>query len=102
VLGLARAAAAAGDTEAARRRYRELLTNFDQADADLPVLMEARAALERPATPTSVFPFRATVLVSVAIVCLAGATLLFRAKKRGPVSRASQKTAATRRRSKRT
>jgi tetratricopeptide (TPR) repeat protein len=102
VLGLARSAAAAGDMDAAGRRYRELLTNFDQADVDIPALREARAALERPATPTSVFPFRAAVLVSVTIVCLAGATLLFRAKKRGPVSRAPQKTAATRRRSKRT
>jgi tetratricopeptide (TPR) repeat protein len=98
VLGLARSAAAVGDMDAAGRHYRELLTNFDQADAEVPVLRDARAALERPATPTFVFPFRAALLVSVTIVCLAGFALLFRAKKRGPVSRAPQKTAVKRRR----
>ena len=44
VLGLARAAAAAGDAGAARRHYTALLANFDEADADLPLLREARAA----------------------------------------------------------
>jgi tetratricopeptide (TPR) repeat protein len=46
VLGLARAAAAAEQPGAAWRHYGELLANFDHADADLPVLREARAALE--------------------------------------------------------
>ncbi len=46
VLGLARAAIAVGDTEAARAQYRVLVANYDQADADLPELKEARAALE--------------------------------------------------------
>jgi tetratricopeptide (TPR) repeat protein len=46
VLGLARAAAAAEQPGAARRHYGELLANFDHADADLPVLREARAALD--------------------------------------------------------
>jgi tetratricopeptide (TPR) repeat protein len=102
VLGLARSTAAAGDTEAGRRHYRELLTSFDQADADLPVLREARAALERSAMPTSTsFPFRAAALISVTIVGLAGAALLLRAKKRGPVSRAPKKTPVKRRREKR-
>ena len=45
VLGLARAAAAAGQTDASHRRYTELLANFDGADTDLPALREARAAL---------------------------------------------------------
>jgi tetratricopeptide (TPR) repeat protein len=51
VLGLARAATALGDAGEAGRRYRELLANFDGADADLPELAEARSALaqlERP------------------------------------------------------
>src|SRR5262249_39826215 len=42
VLGLARAHQAAGDAEAARTRYRELLANYDEADRDLPELAEAR------------------------------------------------------------
>jgi len=44
VLGLARAASASGDAAAARERYRELLANYDRADADLPELAEAKAA----------------------------------------------------------
>jgi tetratricopeptide (TPR) repeat protein len=47
VLGAARAAAALGDSEAARRHYRELLANYDKADADLPELEEARRAVGR-------------------------------------------------------
>lgn len=46
VLGLARTAAALGDVESARAQYRGLLTNYNQADADLPELKEARLALE--------------------------------------------------------
>jgi tetratricopeptide (TPR) repeat protein len=42
VLGLARASAALGDREAARRRYRKLLESWRLADADLPELAEAR------------------------------------------------------------
>ena len=45
VLGWARAAAAAGSSEVARQRYRELLENYSQADADLPELTAAKAAL---------------------------------------------------------
>ena len=45
VLGLARAAAAAGSSDVAREHYRELLENYSQADADLPELAAARAAL---------------------------------------------------------
>jgi tetratricopeptide (TPR) repeat protein len=44
VLGAARAAAALGDTKAARRHYRQLLANYEKADANLPELKEARAA----------------------------------------------------------
>ena len=45
VLGLARAAAAAGDVPAARRHYAALLENFKDADSDLPLLREARTVL---------------------------------------------------------
>jgi tetratricopeptide (TPR) repeat protein len=45
VLGLARAATALGDKAGAGEHYRAVLTNYDEADADLPELEEARAAL---------------------------------------------------------
>jgi tetratricopeptide (TPR) repeat protein len=45
VVGLARASAAQGQTAAARRHYQQLLANFDRADADLPEVKEARAAM---------------------------------------------------------
>jgi tetratricopeptide (TPR) repeat protein len=47
VLGLARAAAASGNAAVARQRYEELLKNYDRADADLPEVKEARAAIGR-------------------------------------------------------
>jgi tetratricopeptide (TPR) repeat protein len=46
LLGLARAAAAAERPGAARQQYSALLVNFDHADADLPAVREARAALD--------------------------------------------------------
>jgi tetratricopeptide (TPR) repeat protein len=46
VLGLARAATALGQMDTARQHYRELLANYDKADADLPLLNEVRAALQ--------------------------------------------------------
>jgi tetratricopeptide (TPR) repeat protein len=46
VLGLARAAAALGETETARQQYRALLANYGSADADVAGLKEARSALE--------------------------------------------------------
>ena len=45
VLGWARAAAASGASDVARQRYRELLENYSQADADVPELTAAKAAL---------------------------------------------------------
>jgi tetratricopeptide (TPR) repeat protein len=103
VLGLARASAAAGNMEAARRHYRALLTNYDQADADLPQLQEARAAATNapPAVQT------ARLEPSRYIWWLLGATLvamttwavraLARAKRRDPVARAPHKAAKRRR-----
>jgi len=46
VLGLARAAVALGQPAAARGHYQQLLANFDRADADLPEVKEARAAVQ--------------------------------------------------------
>ena len=43
LLGRARAAAALGDLESARRHYRRLLANWRNADAGLPELKEARS-----------------------------------------------------------
>jgi tetratricopeptide (TPR) repeat protein len=104
VLGLARSAAAAGDTDGARRHYREFLANFDQADPDLPVLREARAALDT--TPASRVGLSSRALVvSLAVLGLVAAGLVSRRflrrapvpapaphrradKKKGPVSRA--------------
>jgi tetratricopeptide (TPR) repeat protein len=48
VLGLARAAAKAGQTAKSRKAYDQFLGNWADADADLPELAEARAALGRP------------------------------------------------------
>ena len=47
VLGLARATRAAGDITASLAQYRALLVNYARADAGLPALDEARAALKR-------------------------------------------------------
>lgn len=99
VLGLARAAAAAGQTEASHRRYTELLANFDGADTDLPALREARAALATtPSTAERASSRLTPIAVSVAtgIVVAAGAAALLRRKKRGPVSRALRKKSSKR------
>jgi tetratricopeptide (TPR) repeat protein len=47
VLGLARAAAKAGDTVKSRAAYKQFLANWRTADPNLPELTEARAALKR-------------------------------------------------------
>ena len=51
VLGLARAETALGHTDAARRHYRQVLANLDRADADLPEVKEARAAMAPSGRP---------------------------------------------------
>lgn len=45
LLGLARASAALGDSDSARRHYRRLLVNWGSADASLPERKEARDSL---------------------------------------------------------
>jgi predicted Zn-dependent protease len=47
VLGLARAAARAGNSGRSREAYTQFLANWTQADPDLPELREARAAISR-------------------------------------------------------
>ena len=47
VLGVARAAAKAGDTAKSRKAYEQFLVNWKDADEGLPELAEARAALQR-------------------------------------------------------
>ena len=47
VLGLARAAAKAGDAAKSRKAFEQFLVNWAKADAGLPELAEARAALQR-------------------------------------------------------
>ena len=47
LLGLARAAQAAGDAVKARESYRKLLANYDRADADVSEVTEAKNALKR-------------------------------------------------------
>jgi len=46
LLGLARASAAGGDRESARRHYRRFLANWGRADPGLPELKEARKATQ--------------------------------------------------------
>jgi tetratricopeptide (TPR) repeat protein len=97
VLGLARAAAAAGDAGGARRHYTALLSNFDQADADLPLVREVRLALApnpaSPVVPARLKPSRYAWLFAAA--ALAGITLAIYArsktKKKGPVARARRR-----------
>ena len=102
ILGLARAAAASGRVDAARRRYAELLASFDDADADLPTLREARAALAASPDSAAAASTRrrssVLVVVTVAVLAVIGVVVGVRKKKRGPVSRAPQKATATRRR----
>ena len=94
VLGLARSATAAGDAAAARRHYAALLENFKEADADLPLVREARAALEAT-VPTSVAPAsragRLTAAVVASILVVAGALLLLRRRQTAAPSRRARR-----------
>jgi hypothetical protein len=46
-LGLARASALAGDVAGSRKAYQDFLALWKDADADLPVLIEAKKEYER-------------------------------------------------------
>jgi tetratricopeptide (TPR) repeat protein len=79
VLGLARAHGALGEVDLSRRRYRELLANFDDADTDLPELQEARQAVDGPPPPQ-----RPYWLMAVAIAALAAVVTARVARQRRP------------------
>ena len=97
VLGLARAAAASGQSEMSDRRYTELFANFDGADADLPALRETRGALAA-APDARLKPSRSAWFVTaLAILAVIGVAVVVRTRKRGPVARAPRKAAAKRR-----
>lgn len=72
LLGLARAKAAIGDAEAARERYRALLANFDRADADVPELREARAAVNGTGSRSSVAWPGKVPSIAIGAILLAG------------------------------
>ena len=101
VLGLARAAAAAGQPEASRRRYAGLLANFDAADAELAALREARAALATPpgaaARPSPATPLVLATLAVALLAAIGVAVAVRRKKKRSPAARAPQNKHAKRR-----
>jgi tetratricopeptide (TPR) repeat protein len=81
VLGLARAHRALGDIGASRRRYRELLANFDDADRDVPELDEARRALELAHPP----PHYTFVMIAIAALAAVGGFAIAR-QRRSPRS----------------
>jgi tetratricopeptide (TPR) repeat protein len=98
LLGLARSASAAGDAAAARKHYGALLDNFRDADADLPLAREARAAVATSAAPSRLKSSRgiyawltaATLLAAIALAMYARA----KARRTGaapPARRAAQK-----------
>ena len=75
VLGLARASAAIGQTDRARELYATLLANYEHADADMPEVAEARAALDgtggAATTETPAVGRSAAIAIAIAaVVCL--------------------------------
>ena len=94
LLGLARAHAALGELDASRRRYRELLANFGEADRDLPELAEARHALAPPAAPVSRYVRAA---VALAVVAAALAVIVRRRKRPRAPARPEPRKKKTRR-----
>jgi tetratricopeptide (TPR) repeat protein len=89
LLGLARASAAAEQPGAAQRHYGQLLANFEHADADLPVLREARAALDDGSvTLTTSHISVNAVWIIVATAGAIGIALLIRGRARRVAARA--------------
>jgi tetratricopeptide (TPR) repeat protein len=84
VLGLARARRAVGDIEGSRRHYRELLANFDEADGDLPVLAEAKKALEKP--PST---FRYAIGFVLLLTVVSAVVLVLARRRRTPLPAAT-------------
>src|SRR6185503_14949944 len=87
VIGLARAATAAGDVAAARRHYTALLENFKEADADLPLLSEARTYMTQTGpqhtAPSTLRPAPSAWLAgAAALAAVAAAMFALRRKKK--------------------
>jgi tetratricopeptide (TPR) repeat protein len=104
VLGLARAAAALGDSTTADRYYKQLLANYNGADADRPELLEARTHLEKgrgswPAA-SQLNPIGVSAMAGGALFVLAVLWIRHRVKVRGGAFRKTnspRKTERTRR-----
>ena len=91
VLGLARASAALGEGDASREHYRDLLAIYASADADLPELNEARAAIARNGgSSPSLWPARALPIAAAVGVLIGVAFLLRRRTARTPGTAASR------------
>jgi tetratricopeptide (TPR) repeat protein len=103
VLGLARAASAAGDAASARKHYAALLENYRDADADLPLVREARAALDAPtSTSPAAAPAaragRMTAAVAASIIVVSGALFLLRRRQSAAASKPARPVNRKRRR----
>jgi tetratricopeptide (TPR) repeat protein len=82
VVGLARALAAVGRTDDARRRYTELLANFEHADADRPEVNEARAALQPGPVVAPADRTRSRLLaLALSVATAIGAVLIVRRRR---------------------
>ncbi len=99
VLGSARAAAALGQTGAARDHYRRVLANYEHADADVVEVAEARAAQAATWTATSggrttPLPFIPIAAAVAGIVALLAIALGVRRSRARRAARAISTTAA--------
>ena len=90
VLGLARAAAATGDAAAARKQYTALLDNLRDADPDLPLVREARAALASSTNTSAAAPAardgRILAGIVVSLIAVAGTLFVLRQRRQGAAS----------------
>ena len=90
VLGLARAAAATGDAAAAREHYTALLDNLRDADPDLPLVREARAALASSTNTSAAAPAardgRILAGIVVSLIAVAGTLFVLRQRRQGAAS----------------
>ncbi len=98
ILGLARAHGALGDVAASRRYYRELLANFDEADADLAELDEARQAIEAPPAPQRHDSLEYSLVVLAIIAIAAAGSVVIARRRLRRQSTAPQRSAEKRRR----
>jgi tetratricopeptide (TPR) repeat protein len=102
VLGRARAAAATGDVETARLRYRELLVNFDEADASLPEIEEAHRALATPAvTLPSLYSRSVIAAVAILAAAIGASVFVLRRRKVDQNGKADKKRTGTKKRARR-